>query len=72
MGKVQVKVKITNAIDEGLARRGQLEVSKVRSCEVEALVDTGAVSCNSNCSLWMSPSFSNFSSFSEMMKWTSS
>jgi len=45
MGTVRIKVKITNAIDEGMARRGQLEAIKVRNCEVQALVDTGAVIC---------------------------
>lgn len=42
MGEVRVKVKLTNALDEALARRGQL--SEVRTYETEALVDTGAVS----------------------------
>jgi clan AA aspartic protease len=45
MGQVQIPVKLTNAIDEGIARRGQLEASKIRHCEVQALVDTGAISC---------------------------
>lgn len=34
MGTVRIKIKITNAIDEGMARRGQLEATKVRNCEV--------------------------------------
>lgn len=45
MGQVQISIKITNAIDEGMVRRGQLEPSKVRHCEVQALVDTGAIGC---------------------------
>ena len=43
MGEIRVKVKLTNAVDEALARRGQLAPDKVRSSEVDALVDTGAV-----------------------------
>lgn len=43
VGDVRVKVKITNATDEALARRGTLPRDRVRSCEVVALVDTGAV-----------------------------
>ena len=34
---------LLNAIDEGLARRGALAWDQVRTCEVDALVDTGAV-----------------------------
>ena len=45
MGQVQIPVKITNSLDEMLVRRGQLDPSKVRHCEVQALVDTGAISC---------------------------
>lgn len=44
MGEVRVKVTLTNAFDEGLARRGQLPPDKVRSYLADALVDTGAVS----------------------------
>lgn len=43
MGEVRVKAKLTNAVDEGLLRRGMLEPAQVRTCETEALVDTGAV-----------------------------
>uniref|UniRef100_B8HLV5 Peptidase A2 domain-containing protein n=1 Tax=Cyanothece sp. (strain PCC 7425 / ATCC 29141) TaxID=395961 RepID=B8HLV5_CYAP4 len=43
MGAVRVKVKLTNAIDEELVRRGLLDRHELRSCEVDALVDTGAV-----------------------------
>ena len=45
MGEVKVKAKLTNAIDEGLVRRGLLKPEKVRTYEAEALVDTGAVRC---------------------------
>ncbi len=43
MGEVKVKVKLTNAGDEVLVRRGLLAADKIRSYESEALVDTGAV-----------------------------
>lgn len=43
MGEVKVKVKLTNALDEMLARRGQLSTDQVRSYEAAAIVDTGAV-----------------------------
>jgi len=43
MGEVRVRVKLTNAVDEALARRGQLAVHQVRVYEAHALVDTGAV-----------------------------
>ncbi|MBI3327970.1 MAG: clan AA aspartic protease [Nitrospinae bacterium] len=45
MGEVRARVKLTNAIDEGLARRGQLAPDQVRVYETEAMVDTGAVRC---------------------------
>ena len=41
--EVKVKVKLTNAVDEGLVRRGLLTADKIRSYEAEALVDTGAI-----------------------------
>lgn len=44
MGEVRIKVKLTNAIDEGLARRGKLSEKEIRTYEADALVDTGAVS----------------------------
>lgn|SRR5262245_30343804 len=44
MGEVRSKVKLFNAIDEGLARRGQLDRDQIRSYEADALVDAGAVS----------------------------
>ena len=43
MGEVRVEVKLTNAVDEALARRGFLSADKVRCYEADALVDTGAV-----------------------------
>lgn len=45
MGEIRVKVRLVNAVDEALARRGQLAPDRVRSYEAEALVDTGAVRC---------------------------
>ncbi|MBA2334883.1 MAG: aspartyl protease family protein [Pyrinomonadaceae bacterium] len=44
MGEVRVKVKLTNALDRALARRGQIENESIRSYEADALIDTGAVS----------------------------
>ena len=44
VGEVNVKVVLTNAIDAVLADEGRLPEDQVRWCEVEALVDTGAVS----------------------------
>lgn len=43
MGEIRVKVKITNALDESLARRGQLARDAVRTYEADAMVDAGAV-----------------------------
>ena len=43
MGAVRVTAKLTNAADESLVRRGLLPPHEVRTCEVDALVDTGAV-----------------------------
>ena len=43
MGEVRVSVKIINATDEELARRGQLPQLQVRFCVVDAMVDTGSV-----------------------------
>ena len=44
MGEVRVKVKLTNAFDEGLARRGKISEAEIRTYEADALIDTGAVS----------------------------
>ncbi len=43
MGEVRVKVKLTNAADLALSRRGKLDKSEVRFYEADAMVDTGAV-----------------------------
>ncbi len=43
MGEIRVKIKLTNASDLGLARRGNLAADKVRAVELEGIVDTGAV-----------------------------
>ncbi len=43
MGEGRARVVITNAVDEELARRGQLSADQIRSYEADALVDTGAV-----------------------------
>ncbi|MBM3832294.1 MAG: clan AA aspartic protease [Verrucomicrobia bacterium] len=45
MGEVRVKVRLTNAADESMQRRGLIRLDQVRSLEVEAMVDTGAVRC---------------------------
>jgi len=44
MGEVRVKVKLTNAMDEALARRGKIKEEEIRNYEADALVDTSAVS----------------------------
>ncbi|MBI4660618.1 MAG: clan AA aspartic protease [Verrucomicrobia bacterium] len=43
MGEVRVKVRLFNATDEGLVRRGLLKPEQIRTYETVALVDTGAV-----------------------------
>ncbi|MBC6419594.1 MAG: clan AA aspartic protease [Prochloron sp. SP5CPC1] len=43
MAEVRAKVKLTNALDEMLARQGKLAQEGVRVYETEAIVDTGAV-----------------------------
>jgi clan AA aspartic protease len=43
MGEVRVRARLTNAVDEALVRRGVLKPGEVRTCEADALVDTGAV-----------------------------
>jgi hypothetical protein len=43
VGEIRVKVKITNALDEALARRGQLAHDAIRTCETDAMVDTRVV-----------------------------
>src|SRR5687768_3549046 len=43
MGEIRVKVKVTNAVDDELARSGRLPREQVRSYEADAMIDTGAV-----------------------------
>ncbi|MGI9106156.1 MAG: retroviral-like aspartic protease family protein [Pyrinomonadaceae bacterium] len=43
MGEVRAHVKLINAADETLARRGMLPSGEIRSYESHALIDTGAV-----------------------------
>lgn len=43
MGEIRAKVRLVNAVDEVLARRGQLPADQVRTYDAEALVDTGAI-----------------------------
>lgn len=45
MGKVHVRASLTNAADDTLVRRRQLDAKQVRREELEVLVDTGAVNC---------------------------
>src|SRR5688572_27595352 len=42
MGKVMVKIKLSNLVDEKMVERGLLRPEQVRRIEVEGLVDTGA------------------------------
>lgn len=42
-GEVRVRVKLMNGADQMLAQAGQMDPSRVRVCEVEAMIDTGAV-----------------------------
>ncbi|MAT71388.1 MAG: clan AA aspartic protease [Planctomycetaceae bacterium] len=43
MGEIRVKVLLSNVVDEKLALRGDLDPAKVRRHEVDAVIDTGAV-----------------------------
>ena len=43
MGEIRVRVRLTNAADEALARRGQLAADQVHWLETDALINTGAV-----------------------------
>jgi clan AA aspartic protease len=43
MGEIRTRFKLINAIDEALARRGQLDPRQVRTYEANALIDTGAI-----------------------------
>jgi clan AA aspartic protease len=42
MGAVYVKVRLSNAGDVEQVRRGLATMDKVRTCEIDALVDTGS------------------------------
>jgi clan AA aspartic protease len=42
MGEVRVRVRLANAVDQALIRRGLLQPEQVRIYEADALVDTGA------------------------------
>lgn len=43
MGEVRTPTLLTNAVDEALARRGQMAPGDVRRYEADAMIDTGAV-----------------------------
>ncbi|MBI3464203.1 MAG: clan AA aspartic protease, partial [Planctomycetes bacterium] len=43
MGEFRATVRIVNAVDEALARAGQIRAVEVRAYEADAMVDTGAV-----------------------------
>src|SRR4051794_25375376 len=43
MDEVRVKLKLSNGSDRLLAKTGALDTSRIRTCQVDALVDTGAV-----------------------------
>src|SRR5437763_16609776 len=43
VGEVRVKVKLTNGGDQFLAGSGKLDPARIRTCEVDGMVDTGAV-----------------------------
>jgi clan AA aspartic protease len=42
VGEVNVRVRLSNAMEAEMAERGLLDADKVHTCEVDALVDTGA------------------------------
>ncbi len=45
MGEVRIRISLTNAVDYGNMRRGTVRAEDVRAEEIDAIVDTGAVSC---------------------------
>ncbi len=45
IGEVKIRISLTNTVDDGLAHRGKLNAGDVRTEEVEAIVDTGAITC---------------------------
>jgi clan AA aspartic protease len=42
MGEVHVRVRLSNAVDVTLVQEGELDSEEVRTCEVDAMIDTGA------------------------------
>ncbi|MEG4144450.1 hypothetical protein [Microcoleus sp. Pol12B5] len=59
MGAVRVKVKLTNAIDEELVKRGLINPNLLRVYEAEALIDTGAVRTAIPVEVCGTPGFKN-------------
>jgi hypothetical protein len=45
MSGIRAKFHLRNAMDEALARRGQLSADRIRTCDVDAIVDTESVRC---------------------------
>ncbi|MCZ6874662.1 MAG: clan AA aspartic protease [bacterium] len=45
MGEARAMIKLTNATDHALYRRGQLTEDAIRIYQADALIDTGAVQC---------------------------
>jgi hypothetical protein len=45
MDDIRTTARLRNAIDEALARRGQLPADRIRTCDVDAVVDTNSVRC---------------------------
>ncbi len=45
MGEVHVHVKLTNAVDQSLLRRGLIKPEQVHTYEANAVADTGSVRC---------------------------
>ena len=43
VGEVRVRARLTNGVDDALARHGAIRPEQVRTVEAQALVDTGAV-----------------------------
>jgi clan AA aspartic protease len=42
MGRVMTRIKLTNNVDQERAHLGEIPAERIRSVEIEALVDTGA------------------------------
>src|SRR4051812_3681540 len=43
LGEIRATVRLRNAVDEALVRRGQLPTDRLRTYTADAMVDTGAV-----------------------------